>query len=147
MGENGARFIEMMGQHVEEEGVPRIFGRLMGALLLNAEPRSLDELAEQLQVSKGSISSNARSLDGSGIAERITLPGDRRDYYQLSEDFVERVLYRQLERHRLMIQRLEVGREAAPESVRYRFDQLIELMRGVISDTEARLAAGVTQTD
>ena len=146
MSEDSDRFIELLGQHVEEEGVPRIYGRLLAALILNPDPRSLDELAEQLQVSKGSISSNARALDAAGLAERVTLPGDRRDFYRLSDDFVERMFRRQLMRQKMLIDRLEIGKETAPEPVRHRFDQLIQCFDEMIADAEARLGAG-TRTD
>jgi DNA-binding transcriptional regulator GbsR (MarR family) len=145
MNDSSKRFVDLMGQHLEEDGVPRTYGRLLGVLLLNPEPRALEELADQLQVSKGSISSNARALEGSAIAERVTMPGDRRDFYQLSDDFVQRVFLRQIERQRLLIDRLEMGREAAgedPPHVRERFDQLIEYLRDAIAMTEELLSAG-----
>jgi len=145
MDENSKRFVDLLGQHLEEDGVPRTYGRLLGVLLLNPEPRSLEELAEQLQVSKGSISSNARALEARGIAERVTVPGDRRDFYQLSDDFMQRVFMRHLERQRLLIDRLQVGRESAAEApphVRERFDQLTEYLKDSIEMTEELLAVG-----
>lgn len=127
-------FVELMGRHLEEEGMPRIAGRLMGALLLNEDATSLDDLAEQLQVSKGSISSNARLLEHWGVAERITLPGDRRDFYRLSPSAEERSLQRTLDRHRLMLERLEVGREVAAdnERIKRRFESLMTFVSQAI---------------
>ncbi|MQA88759.1 MAG: hypothetical protein GEU90_00795 [Gemmatimonas sp.] len=110
------QFIELMGRHLEEDGLPRIAGRLMGALLLSASPRSLDELTEGLAVSKASISSNARLLDVLGVVEKVTVPGDRRDYYQISDDALRRILLRQMERSRLLLDRLDVGMAAVPDS-------------------------------
>ena len=139
------RFIELMGQHLEEEGMPRIAGRLMGALLLSPEPLSLDELAERLGVSKASVSSNARLLETHGIAMKITLPGDRRDYYQISPDAEERSLSRQLQRHQLLLQRLEVGRAAAEqagdEGVSKRFESLMGFVRRVVEHLEEAIYA------
>ena len=60
MNEANDRFIEMMGRHFEEEGVPRIAGRLFGLLMLVERETSLDELAEGLRVSKGSVSAGTR---------------------------------------------------------------------------------------
>jgi DNA-binding transcriptional regulator GbsR (MarR family) len=56
-------------------------GRLFADLLLQDEPCSLDDLAEHLQVSKASVSSNARLLEQWQVVRRVTRPGDRRDYY------------------------------------------------------------------
>ena len=47
---------------LEADGLPRVAGRIFGTLLLAAEPRSLDDLASTLGVSKASISVNARLL-------------------------------------------------------------------------------------
>ena len=77
------RFVERMGVLLEEEGLPRIAGRLIGFLLLHESAFSLDELADRLQVSKASVSTNARLLEQSGVLERISAPGDRRDYYRM----------------------------------------------------------------
>lgn len=131
-------FVELMGRHLEEEGMPRIAGRLMGALILNEDPASLDDLAEQLQVSKASISSNARLLENWGVAERVTLPGDRRDFYRLSPNAEERSLQRTLERHRLMLQRLQVGRAVAAGNpkVEGRFESLITFIMQAIRHLE-----------
>lgn len=87
-----ADFVERMGLLLEGEGLPRIAGRLFGFLLVHSQAFSLDELAEQLQVSKASISTNARHLEQHGILERISEPGDRRDYYRMAPDAWEGML-------------------------------------------------------
>lgn len=85
-------FVERMGLHLEAEGMPRSAGRIFGFLLLTDCACSLDELADTLQVSKASISTNARMLEQSGVLERTCEPGDRRDYYRLRRDAWERML-------------------------------------------------------
>ncbi len=78
-------FIEQMGLASEANGFSRIAGRMIGYLLIEDRPHSLDEIVEQLQVSKGSVSTNARLLEHYGIIERHSIPGDRRDYYRIGE--------------------------------------------------------------
>jgi DNA-binding Lrp family transcriptional regulator len=83
-GRDGAvaqRFVEAMGLYFEDRGVPRIGGRLLGLLLLADGPLSLDQIAATLRVSRASVSTNARLLLTAGLIERVSLPGDRRDYY------------------------------------------------------------------
>ncbi|HEU4641126.1 MAG TPA: MarR family transcriptional regulator [Gemmatimonadaceae bacterium] len=80
-------FIEQVGMSAEADGLPRIAGRLFGLLLLSPGPRSLDDIAEALGVSKASVSIDARLLLKHGWLRRVTLPGDRRDYYEMSPDF------------------------------------------------------------
>ena len=78
--------IERMGLVLELEGLPRIAGRIFGLLLVSEDARSLDDLAADLQVSKGSVSTNARLLEQRGLLERLCRPADRRDYYSVPSD-------------------------------------------------------------
>jgi predicted transcriptional regulator len=97
--------IERMGLAAETDGFSRIAGRLFGALLLSEQPRSLDDLAEELAVSKASVSTEARRLLERGVAERVGKIGDRRDYYTLAPDFFVQIIRSRLGRwagfHRL----------------------------------------------
>ncbi|HET9983721.1 MAG TPA: MarR family transcriptional regulator [Longimicrobiales bacterium] len=79
-----ARFVEKMGRYFEADGIPRIGGRLYGYLILQDQPRALEDLAGALAVSKTSISTNARLLEQWGLIERVTQPGDRRDFYEVA---------------------------------------------------------------
>lgn len=107
-GNPESRFIERVGQHFESEGMSRIGGRILGYLLLQKEQRSLDEIAEALQVSKASVSSNTRFLESYGLLERVTLPGDRRDYYALG-DMHQRMLDRRVKSLQALVQLLSEG--------------------------------------
>ena len=78
------QFIENTADLMEEHGLPRMAGRVIGALMICTPPYlDHDELAEQLQASKGSISMSTQLLMRLSIVERISLPGHRRHYYQL----------------------------------------------------------------
>jgi len=92
MHEAARQFVERMGLHMEAEGMPRSAGRIFGHMLLADAPCSLDELAETLQVSKASVSTNARLLEQVGMLERTCEPGDRRDFYHMRPDAWERML-------------------------------------------------------
>jgi DNA-binding transcriptional regulator GbsR (MarR family) len=92
MHESVRQFVERMGLHLEAEGLPRSAGRIFGFLLLTDTAYSLDELAELLQLSKASVSTNARLLEQCGMLERTCEPGDRRDFYRLGADAWERML-------------------------------------------------------
>ena len=78
--------IENFGLFFETEGMPRIAGRMIGYLLVHPGPYTLDELAEALEVSKASISTNARLLESKNVVTRSTKPGDRRDFYSIADD-------------------------------------------------------------
>lgn len=134
-------FIELMGRHFDEEGVARIAGRLFGLLMLGEEPCSLDELAARLRVSKGSVSSNARLLEDWGLAERVTRPGDRRDFYRIAPDMADRFLRRMISRIEVFIERVERSGEAigAEGEVGRRFAESARFNRLVVRSLEQAL--------
>lgn len=77
-------FVEEVGLMFEMVGLPRMSGRIFGWLLIsNPAQQSHTELAEILQASKGSISTMSRLLIQIGLIERVSLPGERRDYFQI----------------------------------------------------------------
>jgi hypothetical protein len=80
------RFVESMGRYFEQFGLSRIGGRLLGLLMIAEEPLSLDDMATTLSVSRASISTNIRLVTTTRMAELVTKPGDRRDYYQFTHD-------------------------------------------------------------
>src|SRR5918993_4637648 len=88
----GQRFVERMGLVWEQEGIPRIAGRIFGFLLLQEDACSLDDMAASLGVSKASISTDARRLEQLQLIQRVSRPGDRRDYYSIAPDVPLRAL-------------------------------------------------------
>jgi HTH-type transcriptional regulator, glycine betaine synthesis regulator len=67
-------------------GFSEVMGRLYGTLLLSPEPLSLDELAEGLQISKGSVSMNMRALERWGMAHEVWMRGERKKFYEAEPD-------------------------------------------------------------
>lgn len=100
--EVATEFIEQMGLLTEEVGMPRIAGRIMGLLLLTESPLDLEGIAERLQISHGSVSTNTRLLEQLGVVERLTTPGDRRVRFRLGTDPAGQFLERDLQRRRRM---------------------------------------------
>ena len=86
MNEVAKEFIERMGLLAERDGAfPRIAGRLLAYLMLDGTPKTLDDIANDLRISKASASTNARLLEQMGLLERVSLFGDRRDFYRIGE--------------------------------------------------------------
>jgi biotin operon repressor len=80
------RFVEQLGLQFAAEGLPLIAGRVTAYLLVSEGPRSLDEIATGLGVSRASVSTDARRLEEKGLLVRLSLPGDRRTYYSFAPD-------------------------------------------------------------
>lgn len=63
-----------------------MIGHLFSLLLFSARPLGLQEMADQLGVTKAAVSIRIRMLEGMGLCVKTSRVGDRRDYYQLAED-------------------------------------------------------------
>ncbi|MDP1749040.1 MAG: hypothetical protein Q8L22_06255 [Reyranella sp.] len=93
-------FVEQLGLIVEADGLPRIAGKIFGLLTIYGGPLSFAELSERLAISRGSVSTNTRLLEGLGIIVRVTRPGERQDFFKLAPDPFRRLLSRLAERTR-----------------------------------------------
>jgi DNA-binding transcriptional regulator GbsR (MarR family) len=67
-------------------GFSEVMGRLYGTLLMNPDPLSLDDLADTLRISKGSVSMNMRALERWGMATEVWMRGERKKYYKAESD-------------------------------------------------------------
>ncbi len=121
-----AQFTEQMGMLGESHGMPRIAGRIIGFSLMNPGSFSLDDLAERLQVSKASISTNARRMEEIGILERITRPGDRRDYYRLGQNPWEKVFALERRRMQELLDLLNHGKQTLDDNMTAQHERLDE---------------------
>ena len=108
------RFIEQMGLYAQRDGVARIAGRLFGYFIVHGGPVSFADLAAALQVSRASVSTNARALVSIGIIERVTRPGDRQDYFQLAESPFLRMIETYISRMRAMKDILQQADQSIP---------------------------------
>lgn len=86
MDEERASYAADIGLLFEEFGLSRMAGRVLGTLLISDPPLSAGELAETLQASPGSISSATRALIGMELVQRVSRPGQRRDYFRMKPD-------------------------------------------------------------
>jgi DNA-binding transcriptional regulator GbsR (MarR family) len=92
-------FVEEVGIFFEQAGMPRMAGRILGCLMLSDPPRrSLDELAEALMASKGSISTATNFLIQIALIERVSLPGVRHDYFSIRPSAFQHALKHGTER-------------------------------------------------
>lgn len=80
-------FIEGLSRISYFWGFPKVMGATYGALYLSPKPLTLDNLVEQVGVSKGSVSTNVRRLERLGMVYKHFTVGDRKDYYTAETDF------------------------------------------------------------
>lgn len=80
-----SEFIEKTGLIAQNQGIPRVAGRVLGMLLFDGEAVAFGDLARALQVSRGSISTSTRLLEDRALIKRLSKPGERQDFFQLAE--------------------------------------------------------------
>ncbi|MDD5421798.1 MAG: HTH domain-containing protein [Candidatus Omnitrophota bacterium] len=80
------KFIESIGKLCGSFGLNKFVAQLYAVLYLSNKPLSLDEMAEELEVSKGSVSINIRELEKWGAVKNIWVKGSRKDYYEAELD-------------------------------------------------------------
>ena len=85
LSEEKYRFIEKMGLYYESYGLPRIGGRILGLVLIADRPVSAEEISRLLRVSRSSVSTNLRLLLSFVLLEKVAVPGERSDYFEVSE--------------------------------------------------------------
>ncbi|MEU0566854.1 hypothetical protein ABZ297_15885 [Nonomuraea sp. NPDC005983] len=71
-------FTVSVGDLLASWNLPHATGRVYGLLLISADTLTLDEIAGELELSKGAVSTAVRQLDPWGLARVIPQPGSRR---------------------------------------------------------------------
>lgn len=81
------RFILAAGHTAHGFGLGRLAGRIYALLFLAARSLSLDEISDELKISKASASITLRRLAAWKLVQRVPLPESRRDFYRAEGDF------------------------------------------------------------
>lgn len=120
INEQQAVQIEKFGVILEKTGYPPLAARIL-ALLLVAEPPycSFEEIMENLQSGKSSVSTSQNLLLNEGVVNYRTFPGDRKRYFQVNKETWLKMFRRkveQIELFRNILQELTGTRsDAYPE--------------------------------
>lgn len=80
------RLIETGGRTSQDLGTGRIVGQILIYLYLREDESSLDSIAEDLGLSKASVSIAVRQLEQLGLARKVWKSGDKRNYYKSAEN-------------------------------------------------------------
>lgn len=141
-----ADFIERYGRQVERSGGPAMAGRIV-ALLLVSEERVLSssDIAEALQTSSGTVSTNTRLLQQLGWLERVRRPGQRGVYFRIRPHAIHRIFDDMVDKVTTMRGIIDYVAEALPAPQRDRIDEirdfyafLEEELPGVLARWHAR---------
>ncbi len=84
--ETRQRFVESWGVMGVAWGINRSMARIHALLMLSSEPICLDDIASELEISRGNASMSLQKLRAWGVVRRMPVAGDRRDFYVTEPD-------------------------------------------------------------
>jgi DNA-binding transcriptional regulator GbsR (MarR family) len=135
------RFIEDVARVLLPWGVPPIAARLYGYLLLCPRPASLDQITDDLSISKSSASVAARLLESYTLARRHPEAGTKRALYAATEDY-DTMIRQQNGLLKALADQLNAGAKiASSRVVSARLDEMAafyRVMRGAMEDAMGR---------
>lgn len=86
------RIIESIAKNIHLYGLTPSAGRQFGTMFFHGEPLTLDEMTEQLGMSKTSMSTSVKALTDLKLVERAWKRGVRKDLYQVKDDWYQSFL-------------------------------------------------------
>ena len=139
MTETEAKFLEELSVRFEEDGEPHIAGLIMGWLLICEPPeQSFNQLVDELQVSKGSVSNMTRHLEYKRLIEKVRKPGERQIYFRIRPSAWEEVMNKHLEITRKLYQIAQKGIDLLEHESEERKQRLME-MRNFFAFASSRI--------
>ena len=80
------QFIMGWGAFGTNWGINRTMAQIHALLLISPDPLTQDDMMEALNISRGNANMNIRDLIGWGLAERVIIPGERKEYFTAEKD-------------------------------------------------------------
>jgi DNA-binding transcriptional regulator GbsR (MarR family) len=74
--------MQVFGEAYQNFGLNKQMGHIVALLLYAQQPLSLDEITQELSMSKGPISQITRKLYERNLIRKVWNPGTRKDYYE-----------------------------------------------------------------
>jgi DNA-binding transcriptional regulator GbsR (MarR family) len=85
------RFVVAWGEMGELWGVNRSVSQIHALLYISDEPLTAEDIAEWLMLARSNVSNSLRELVTWSLIRRVSVLGDRRDYYEAEADVFEMV--------------------------------------------------------
>jgi DNA-binding transcriptional regulator GbsR (MarR family) len=82
-------FIEGWGRLGPSWGINKVMGEIYALLYVSPQPLTLEEMAGKLAISRSNVSTNVRLLCDLGVAHKVIVRGERRDYYTAEDDITK----------------------------------------------------------
>jgi DNA-binding transcriptional regulator GbsR (MarR family) len=117
------KVLDRFGLYFDGVGLSKTYGRLFGFFLTTKKPISMGTLVEKLKISKSTASVELRRLLTLGVIEKVLLPDQRADFYQLKKDIWNQNLHQKVQD----VKKLRAIIEEIPPKALESYEQLKEM--------------------
>lgn len=94
------KFISTWGSLGSLWGINKAMAQIQSLLFISTKPLSMEDIMEDLKISRGNTSTNLRQLMDWGIVTKILVPGERKEYFTTEKDVQELARIIAIERSR-----------------------------------------------
>ena len=98
------KFISTWGSLGSLWGINKAMAQIQSLLFIATKPLSMEEIMEELKISRGNTSTNLRQLIDWGIVTKELVPGERKEFFTTEKDVQELARIVAKERSRREIQ-------------------------------------------
>lgn len=125
-----AQLVDLGGRTAQDFGVGRVLGQVLALLYFTNGELSLDEIEEELALSKAAVSIATRDLEKLGLLRRVWKPNDRKSYYRTVDNLgvaLQQGVHLQLKRSLMEIETVLDGIDEEIQGNKVRTDAESEL--------------------
>ena len=83
------KFISTWGSLGTLWGINKAMAQIQALLFISTKPLSMEEIMEELKISRGNTSMNLRQLMDWGIVTKEIIPGERKEFFTTEKDVQE----------------------------------------------------------
>lgn len=83
------KYIQAWGTLGSSWGVNRTMAQIHALLMVATAPLSAEEIMEELKISRGNANMNLRALMDWGLAEKVLISGERKEYFKADKDIMK----------------------------------------------------------
>lgn len=98
------KFISTWGSLGTLWGINKAMAQIQALLFISIKPLSMEDIMEELKISRGNTSMNLRQLMDWGIVTKELIPGERKEFFSTEKDVQELARHIAKERSRREIQ-------------------------------------------
>ena len=81
-----AELIQAWGNLGYSWGLNKVMAQIHARLLISSKPLSTEDIMKDLNISRGNANMNIRALLDWGIVHRVSVPGERKEYFKSEKD-------------------------------------------------------------